>query len=450
MFWPSQMNLPAFQLSLAKLFHRQTVYLILLSFSVFLLFCVAFYPGVMIVDSYSQYYEALRFYFFDWHPPAMAALWALTDRVIQGPGGMFLLQIGAAVLSVFLLARAAAVKCIKLYFAPVFLLFIPSISCFLFAVMKDVNFAVSLLLAFSLWYFWTTSGKLNHFRLFVIMALVFYASCIRHNAVPATLPLIALFLSATQNSRKKVIFLSLSVMGLFFLGNYILTYRVLRANRVYISQTVMAHDLMGIYVITRKNYFPENYLSKDKVDSLASKFDPSNNLFTTQLLYDSQAISDLKGQWLLAILEHPATYLSNRWKLFRSFLFEIEWIIAPVSHPPFKELQNVSRLAKETYLGRTHTRYVTWVHENASFVFNAATYLFASFVILIFSIRKKILSSAALSLSSVLYIGHYFFVASIVNYRKTYWATVATFLSLFVLWIELDGSAKERLDTQHA
>ena len=47
------------------------------------------YPGYLSFDSGWQLREARTGVFSDWHPPVMAAIWSLVDRVVAGPIGMF-------------------------------------------------------------------------------------------------------------------------------------------------------------------------------------------------------------------------------------------------------------------------------------------------------------------------------------------------------------------------
>src|SRR4051812_33360500 len=59
-----------------------------------LIFISFAYPGLMSIDSFDQLGEARAWFFTDSHPPAMAALWGLVDRIVSGPFGMLALQTG--------------------------------------------------------------------------------------------------------------------------------------------------------------------------------------------------------------------------------------------------------------------------------------------------------------------------------------------------------------------
>ncbi len=423
------------------------MYLALVTACVFLLFLLAYYPGVISVDGYQQYYQAVNFRFDDWHPPIMSALWGLLDKIARGSQGMFLLQIVMAVYSAYLLSRTALSKQKKFWFIPVLALLLPVVCNLLFVIWKDVSLTVSLFFAFSTWYSWRASGKLTKPRLALILAAIFYGSAVRHNALPATIPLLFIILLDYVSARKA---LALAVLcsGLFYMGNSFIVYRILNAGKSHFFQIVVNHDLMGIYEITKKNYFPENTLSKTQLDKLMQKFDHSN-LDPTTFSEDSFSTSDpeiqsaLRKRWLTAIMENPSAYLKHRWILYRDFLTKIVFILIPYSGPP---PENVSDMPKpcmeEGFLARTNHAYVYWARYHYGFVYKTITYLIVSTVILIYSIRRKLVTPAALSASSLLYIAPYFFVAPAVNYRYIYWSVFATILSLIVLWIENYGEGR--------
>src|SRR5207237_9003571 len=53
----------------------------------------AYFPVLMANDSSTQFHQAKTFLFDDWHPPILPLIWFLTDKIIPGPEGFFLLQI---------------------------------------------------------------------------------------------------------------------------------------------------------------------------------------------------------------------------------------------------------------------------------------------------------------------------------------------------------------------
>ncbi|MCI0604807.1 hypothetical protein L0156_17605 [bacterium] len=407
---------------------------------IFGIFVWGFYPGVMTDDSVDQYAQAVRFEFNDWHPPILAALWSITNRIVEGPGGMFLLHTGMLCFSTFLLSLVAAIKGKKNFFLPLLAVLLPVVSCIFFYIIKDVSFAFSLLLAFSLWYFWRTTGKLNKLGLLFILVLVFYAASARLNSVTAVVPLLFLFLLCFT-SKRNAAFCSLVTAALFFLGSSYLTYNILMARRSYVFQVIMAHDLMSIYDITGRNYFPENYLTKERLDQLMKKFSKLDSNATTWieqpfLSTDSQVASQLKNQWVRAILEEPKAYLLHRWTVFKYFLLAVDPWLYNYQEPASWNSSRRPLLMGEDFPAKVYLKYGDWVRGNVSLAFQTVTYLITSLSILIFSIRKRIMAAGALSLSALLYLFSYFFVAPGADYRYTYWPVCSALITLFVMWVE--------------
>jgi hypothetical protein len=147
-----------------------------------------FYPGYMSWDSAYQWWQARHGQFDATHPPVMAMLWQLTDRVIPGPGGMFLAQQGLlwAALAGFASAlpyraryRVLVVLALG-FWPPVF-----GVSAYLW---KDVwtmgAFAMAAaLLAAEL-------GQPSRLRLASALACLVLACSFRHNAITGAVPLV--------------------------------------------------------------------------------------------------------------------------------------------------------------------------------------------------------------------------------------------------------------------
>jgi hypothetical protein len=148
----------------------------------------AFYPGYMSWDSAYQWWQARHDQFDPTHPPLMAMLWQLTDRVIPGPGGLFLAQ--QALLWLALGGFAAALPCrpavrvlvvlVLGFWPPLF-----GVSAFLW---KDVwtlgAFAMAAaLLAAEL-------ARPSRLRLALALSFLVLACSFRHNAITGALPLV--------------------------------------------------------------------------------------------------------------------------------------------------------------------------------------------------------------------------------------------------------------------
>ncbi len=137
------------------------------------------------MDSFDQLKEGRAWFFTDSHPPIMAAIWGVLDRMVAGPLPMLVLQSTMFLAGLYLLLKralapthAAIAACALLLFPPVL---VP-----MAMVWKDCHMAGFLLLG--------TAGLLDprrHVRLLGMGALVL-ATALRYNALGATLPLVVL------------------------------------------------------------------------------------------------------------------------------------------------------------------------------------------------------------------------------------------------------------------
>ncbi|HEY5949277.1 MAG TPA: hypothetical protein VIV40_27475 [Kofleriaceae bacterium] len=143
------------------------------------------YPGVMTMDSFDQLREGREWFFTDSHPPIMAALWGILDRIIAGPITMLVLQGTAFLVGLYLILkhvmtprRAAVSACVLLAFPPIF--------APLLVIWKDCLMAGSLVLGIA--------AMLDGRRWVRVLGLVAFmlATALRYNAPAATLPLIVL------------------------------------------------------------------------------------------------------------------------------------------------------------------------------------------------------------------------------------------------------------------
>lgn len=146
------------------------------------------YPGLMTMDSFDQLREGRAWFFTDAHPPAMAALWGVLDRIYPGPLPMLLLQSGAFLFGLFLIlrrmftpTRAAIAAVVIFLFPPVF---VP-----LAVIWKDCLMAGFLLLGLAALLSGDRRWKLAG------LALLSLATAMRYNAPAATFAPILLWFS---------------------------------------------------------------------------------------------------------------------------------------------------------------------------------------------------------------------------------------------------------------
>ena len=148
-----------------------------------------FWPGYMSWDSAYQWWQARHDRFDSVQPPLMAMIWQLSDRVVDGPGGMFALQAALLWSALALFASALPVRPALRFALVLGLGFWPPLFALLPHVWKDLwtlaGFAWALaLLAQDL------RAPHRGWRAGALLALTF-ACAFRHNAITGALPLVA-------------------------------------------------------------------------------------------------------------------------------------------------------------------------------------------------------------------------------------------------------------------
>ena len=150
-----------------------------------LLFLLAAYPGTMSIDSFDQLKEARAGFYTDSHPPAMAALWALTEHVVRGPFGMLAIQSATLLVGLAMLLWRVFRPIVAATITAALFLY-PPICSPLAVIWKDCVMAGGLVLGIALI---TSVGRRARIAGLVVLML---ATAMRYNAFAATLPLIVL------------------------------------------------------------------------------------------------------------------------------------------------------------------------------------------------------------------------------------------------------------------
>ena len=159
-----------------------------------LIIVATFYPGIMSNDSTAALAQARAFEFTDWHPPVLALIWSLLDRIVPGPA---LMLIGQSLLYAYAAARLCSTAFARLatrlpanLLLLAFALF-PPVMALNGMIWKDVWMSGALLLALA-YLFELASGTGGTRRsMLVIIAACLLATAFRHNAGAATAGLLA-------------------------------------------------------------------------------------------------------------------------------------------------------------------------------------------------------------------------------------------------------------------
>ncbi len=292
----------------------------------------AFYPGLMSHDSAGQYAQAMGLRRLDdVHPPLMTWLWRMTNGVVAGPGGIFVVFVVAwwsglaALVSQCTLGRAASFGIVLA--AGLF----PSTFLMLGHVWKDVGMAAALLLA--------AAAVHAHRRgagagvRWSAIALLAIACALRHNGLFAALPLLAWLCWPRPGEpfrivRQPAIF-TLLVAVLAVAPAALAT--AMRAERAQAWTAVALWDLAAVSIDAQRVLLPASLVTPDlSVQMLERAYVPYANpplfdlgkirlsFFTS---YSDAQWRDLKSAWIAAVRAHPVAYLRHRARLSRYLWF---------------------------------------------------------------------------------------------------------------------------------
>ena len=213
--------------------------------------CIAslalFWPGTAMYDTVAQYRQVLSGAYDDWHPPAMARVWALLAAFGPGATPMLVLQLGTYWLGLGLIAAAlgrvgrsrSAVAILAIGLLPPFL-------GWQGVVLKDAQLAGALLAAVGIIGWWRLPRRPLPGAMLVLVALLLaYAVLIRANAVFIVVPLlVTLALRPTHPVAKLATGLVAVVLVLGIAP--VVNHRLLRAQPSGVEATQALYDLAGI------------------------------------------------------------------------------------------------------------------------------------------------------------------------------------------------------------
>ena len=289
----------------------------------------AFYPGYMSQDSAAQYLQARTGTLDTHHPPMMALLWQLTDRVVPGPGGIFGLFVVLYWAGLALVAAHAMKRRWVQVLAILGVGWWPPMIGLLAHVWKDVGLLAGFLLACGL-LAWESAhpSRVLLAEAFVVIAL---SASFRHNGILAALPFIAYlavrWLRSTPDAgttRSRFIAVAalaiLVTIAIAKLPDYLPS-----VQRRSMWPTVALWDLAAVSVEERHILIPDSLLRPGlTLEEMDSNFSPFTNTstFSTDKIrlslwetYDAKQNRDLLRAWLALPFEHWPAYWHHRWRL---------------------------------------------------------------------------------------------------------------------------------------
>ncbi len=295
----------------------------------------AFWPGLMSFDAAYAWSQARHGDALGITPPLFVLTWRITDALISGPGGLFALHLLLFWSGLALLAQALDWRPLRGGIALAGVALAPAVWLLRGHVWTDIGVLAALVCALGLLARAQRATRRGGWLGAALPCLI-YAGLLRHNALPAIVPL-ALWWSAllpvtcsAALSRRTIVAVAGTLVMLVTLGAGRLLDARLRTP-VPVWPSLAQFDLAGVSLQTRQMLLPASLLGPGlDLDELRAAFRPWSNLslFTTrhgmrspfEPPLNASELAALRTAWLDAIVHHPRAWLSHRWQVTRALL----------------------------------------------------------------------------------------------------------------------------------
>lgn len=434
----------------------------------FLLHLAVMYPGFLCYDAVNQILEARAGEYSDWHPPLMAMIWHLSEKIITGPAGMLALQLGLLWFGLALIYRAYF-NAIAGVAAGLFLLpFLPPVFGISGAILKDMLMCGALLTALGLVGL-IDRGQGRPWLMFSAgMLSLWLAMLLRHNALFAIIPLLAFALHRLFPRQHfwgwvRVFALSTLLAVAGFVGTGLINQRLADrhtnpwvANAVFdvagvikrleepAAQQVLFDQLRGFlgspgtlqrFLLAYNDQYwrgvyeslPPNLLLPEKA------FGPKLHGFES---LPPNQLQGLKSLWLGVVLEHPRLWLAHRLATSAFIIGTVpktHWspVIMAEEFPfdlaaAYGSTPNAGRL--QSWIEQTLLDHVdTWF-------FKAWIYLLLVVGLLLHALVRRQALLFCLSLSALMHELGLLLAAPSPDFRYSHYMIVSSLLGLLFLW----------------
>lgn len=444
-------NPPVGQAGPSKLASVHNGLFLLFAVAGFLFVVAAFYPGAMSSDSIEQYQQGRNWKFSDWHPPFMAALLGIFDRIFHSPAPLMIIHGFLYWLAFYLLARAFLRVNVLVAYLFSLLGFWPAFLTWTGVLWKDVGTTTGFLLAAAVLCHYSLQGRRPPWTgaILVLIALL-YGVLVRSYSSIAYVPLVfwlAFLLSANPSSKRRGLrFALLGLVGVALVpaANAVVNL-VLNPTPQCPLQSVLYHDLVGISVLSGERCLLHPYhrpqFQCSEVKALYTPVCHDTVTFNSRgLLIRVTEIKPLFRDWLNAVFAHPQAYLKHRWNVF-AILFSLN------DRPSWNHFRMIedNTLGFKSQSGETGRQFDSYIKSSPPWVFFGYIYLvFALYEIVYLAVVLRIRRSLFnlmpteipiffLAVSSLCYLLPYFFLVPSRDFRYLYWGTVASTLGLVLM-----------------
>lgn len=307
----------------------------------FVVSLAAAWPGVAMYDTVAQYKQVLSGRYDDWHPPAMARLWAVLVPVGPGATPMLVLQLATYWAGFGLIAAALAATGRRR--AAVALFCVAALPPFLgwqIVILKDAQLVGAVIAATGMVAWWRLRGR--HIPPVAIAAIGFllgYAVLVRANAVFLVIPLLVMMIPVRPIVR---IGIGLAAVFAVLAVSPIVNHRLLAAAPSGVERTQALYDLAGI--ASRVPDGAHIGLTAQEARTVIARhcarpffWDPLGDAAhcgAVMARLQAQPVGHLYATLVDAILHHPLAYAGQRlshWNSTERWLVPFRW---PGAAPP--------------------------------------------------------------------------------------------------------------------
>jgi len=297
----------------------------------FALDVAAFWPGQMSFDSALAWSQARHGDANGIVPIVFVLAWRAANVFTSGPGGLFALHLALFWNGLACLARALRWPLSSGAVALAGIAFLPVSWLLRAQVWTDVGVIAAATCALGV----LARAQVAPRRwpwLVAALPCCAYAALLRHNALPAVVPLLAWWSvlawrgeASPRRLRVVVATICVATLAIFGLG------RALDASlreRIPVWPSLAQFDLAGMSVETRQMLLPDSMIGAGlDVDELAATLRPWSNLSLYNTRHGVRApferftpaeLAALRDAWLDAIARHPRAWLAHRWHVTRA------------------------------------------------------------------------------------------------------------------------------------
>ncbi len=416
----------------------------------------SFYPGMMAPDSLNNLAQGREGVFSDINAPLLSYMMGVLDRIVPGPGLIFVIHLLVFWAASALLWYTVSVKSFGLGLAILLVGLTPHILGQPLLVIKDVALAVGLFAAVSLLFF--AKGKKSRVAVLLTPIPLFYALAARLNAFPAVIPIVIwagfVFVEVFEIEVRQVATIAIGMAYLLILaiGVYLVDRRLTNGETAYPFQQIYLYDLAALSVDRNEILFP-SYITDApgfSMDIVRERYNPTsvgdlifadipNTGDKPPLALTSvpENVVSLRAAWMTAVVANPAGYFRHRARIFAKLVGLNKSVTIPywffgfsTSPAEFRGSENVGFTAVMKYLSAFRRPVMQ------TFFHRAFIWLGLSGYFLYKSLRNRLKGGwqvvFVLTASSLMYSLAYFPTTPSTEFRYLFWPALASAVAIIM------------------